>query len=98
MTEKFTTGEIAQDLIFWAENLECLGGVLTALQESNDEFNLVFLGGKIGRIIQDYACAMGVVLNSANFGDLNAILTTQKAPELSNEGMKKQSAKLKASA
>jgi hypothetical protein len=98
MAEMFTTGEIAQDLIFWAENLNCLGGVLTALKESSDEMNLIWFGDGIGRIIQDYASAMGVVLNSANYAALNTVLTTQKPTELSNESMKKQSEKLKASA
>jgi hypothetical protein len=81
MTEIFTSGDRANDLIEWAGKLDCLGGVLQSLADSNDTEPLSWYGGGIGSIIRDYAQAMEALLTAVDYRELLDVLGEHDSPE-----------------
>lgn len=66
MESIFTTDDRTQDLIDWAGNLSCLGGVIQSLSENNDTDTLSWYGVGLGRIIQNYAQAIEKTIDEAH--------------------------------
>lgn len=82
MTQIFSSGERAQDLIAWAKKLDCLGGVLEALGHTNEQEMLGWYAGGVGSIIRDYAQAIEAVLSAVSYDDLLEVIGEYESPAL----------------
>ena len=73
MEQLFTSGDRAQDVLDWIENIECLGGVIEMLAECSDPMALDWHGGRIGKIIGDYSRAAKLTLDVSYFSIRQAL-------------------------